>query len=58
MKMIRASSLLALITNSAQAILLDTEAGRYVDSSGNPVNLAETSGHARMVLHRVDKYNG
>ena len=41
-----------------KAIYLDAEAGRYIDSSGNSVNLAQTEGHARMELQRVDKFGG
>jgi hypothetical protein len=39
-------------------VQLDVNAGRFIDSRGNPVNLAQTEGHARLVLQRVNKYDG
>ena len=31
--------------------------GRFVNSKGQAINLAQTSGHARLVLTQVKKYN-
>lgn len=50
-------AILALL-GKIQAVHLDVDASRYLDSNGNPVNLAQTEGHARMVLTRVNKYDG
>ena len=34
-----------------------TELNRYIGGNGQPINLAETSGHARLELTKVRKYN-
>jgi hypothetical protein len=33
-----------------------TEQTRYIGIDGKPINLAETSGHAKLDLTRVDRY--
>ena len=34
-----------------------TEANRYIGPNGQPINLAETEGHARLELTKTNKYN-
>jgi hypothetical protein len=34
-----------------------TEATRYIGADGHPISLAQTEGHARMVMQRVQKYD-
>jgi hypothetical protein len=31
--------------------------GRFVGSDGTPINLAQTEGHARLVLTKIKKYD-
>lgn len=33
-----------------------SEMGRFINSAGQPINLAQESGHARLVLEKVKKY--
>ena len=33
-----------------------TEQTRYIGSDGKPINLAQTSGHARLDLKRIQKF--
>lgn len=54
------AALLSLI--NVTALKIDSteqlnELNRYVDSKGNFINLAETTGHLRLELTKVRKYN-
>ena len=33
------------------------EANRYIGADGNPIMLAQTEGHARIVMERIEKYS-
>ena len=33
------------------------EANRYIGANGSPIMLAETEGHARIVMERIEKYS-
>lgn len=69
MKFMRVSLAVALLLSSASALnikayqglgdQLENEAAltqRYINAKGEPINLAETKGHARIELRREPKY--
>ena len=46
----------AINVESVQKATMMTEETRYIGSNGKPINLAQTQGHARLSLKRVQKF--
>lgn len=44
------------VQSVAQASVL-AEENRYIDTDGNPINLAQTSGHLKLDLTKVKKFD-